>query len=98
MNRRAFIAALGGAAAWPRLLPCEPTLASDYTDPLVTGPTVQSLPGSGVTLTLRINPRCRVGSKWRIVRSLKSMTRPGVNGPTSFILTMTFLFMPSTKA
>jgi hypothetical protein len=34
----------------------------------------------------------------RIVCSLKSMTRPGVNGPTSFILTMALLLLPSTRA
>jgi hypothetical protein len=61
------------------------------------GPGVQ-LPRSGVTLTLWINPRCRLGSKKRIVRSLKSIMRPGSKGPTSFILTMTFFLTPSTSA
>src|SRR3954471_15901820 len=45
-----------------------------------------------------MTPRCRLGSKWRIVRSLRSMMRPGVSGPTSFILTMTFLPTASTRA
>jgi hypothetical protein len=51
------------------------------------GPAVQSSPGSGVTLTLFMIPRCIVGSKYRIACSLRSMMRPGLRGPTSFILT-----------
>src|SRR5665647_3772127 len=45
-----------------------------------------------------MTPSCRLGSKWRIARSLRSMIRPGVSGPTSFILTMTFLPTASTRA
>src|SRR3954469_262896 len=63
-----------------------------------TGPGVQSPPASGRTFTSGMTPRCRPGSKWRIVRSLRSMMRPGLSGPTSFILTMTFLPTAATRA
>src|SRR5262249_30055342 len=63
-----------------------------------TGPAIQSSPGSGVTLTLLMTPRCIVGSKYCIACSLRSMMRPGLSGPTSFILTTARLSAVSTSA
>jgi hypothetical protein len=63
-----------------------------------TGPVANSMPARNVTLASLKMPRCMVGSKKRIARVLRSMTRPGASGPTSLIFTTACLSPISTRA